>query len=122
MTTLLQSLYQAHLISAPIASYRISRLADHKNDGELTLGALDPKYYDPSTLVTRPNVNKFGFWAVAVDAVQVGKENMQWPNRTILIDTGTVRASPLGLHKDLIDVTFFSQTLIIAPKPVSSLS
>ena len=91
MTTLLQSLYQAHLIPGPIASYRISRLADNKNDGELTLGAMDPKYYDPSTLVTKPNVNKFGFWGVDVDAVQVGKQNMHWPNRTILVDTGTVR-------------------------------
>lgn len=91
MPTLLQSLYQAQLIPAPIASYRISRLADNKNDGELTLGALDPKYYDPSTLVTKPNVNKFGYWGVDVDAVQVGEKNMQWPNRTIVVDTGTVR-------------------------------
>jgi hypothetical protein len=90
VTTLLQSLYQAHLIAAPIASYRIPRLADNKNDGELTLGALDPKYYNASTLVTKPNVNKFGYWAVAVDAVKVGKKNMHWSNRTILVDTGTV--------------------------------
>ncbi|KIM39978.1 hypothetical protein M413DRAFT_446879 [Hebeloma cylindrosporum] len=89
VTPFLQSLYQAHLIPAPIASYRISRRADHKNDGELTIGALNPKHYDPSTLVTKPNVNKFGYWGVGVDAVHVGKKNMQWPNRTILIDTGT---------------------------------
>ena len=90
MTTLLQSLYQAHLIPAPIASYRTSRLADSKGDGELTLGALDPNYYDASTLVTKANVNKFGYWGVAVDAVKVGKTNMHWSNRTIVVDTGTV--------------------------------
>ena len=120
MITLLQSLYQARLIPAPIASYRIPRLADNKNDGELTLGALDPKYYNASTLVTKPNVNKFGYWGVAVDTVKVGKKDMRWSNRTIVIDTGTV-CEVLFVWDFLIDGVFFPQTLVIAPKDVSSL-
>ncbi|KAJ3512881.1 hypothetical protein NLJ89_g3267 [Agrocybe chaxingu] len=87
--TLLQSLVKANLIPAPIASYKIPRLADGKNDGELTLGGMDPHKYNSTTLVKRKNVNKFGFWGVAVDAVRVGKKNMHWSNRTIVLDTGT---------------------------------
>jgi hypothetical protein len=117
VATLLQSLYQAHLIPAAIASYRIPRLVDNKNDGELTLGALDLKYYNASTLVTKSNVNKFGYWGVAVDAVKVGKENMHWSNRTIVVDTGTVCELLLkGIF--LLIVSLSSQTLIIAPKDV----
>jgi len=102
VTTLLRSLYQARLIPAPIASYRIPRLVDKKSDGELTLGALDPKYYNTNTLVTKPNVNKFGYWGVAVDAVKVGKTNMHWSNRTIVVDTGTV-CKILSVKDFLID-------------------
>ncbi|KAF8969249.1 aspartic peptidase domain-containing protein [Flammula alnicola] len=97
VSTLLQSLRQANLIAAPIASYKLPRLADGRsNAGELTLGAMDPKHYYPRSLVKVKNVNKFGFWGVAVDAVKVGKEDMHWSNRTVVMDTGT--------------------TLIIAPK------
>ncbi|KDR78924.1 hypothetical protein GALMADRAFT_1280112 [Galerina marginata CBS 339.88] len=87
--TLLQSLYRAHLLPAPVASYKISRLADGKNDGELTLGAMNPKHYDPKTLVKMKNVNKFGYWGVAVGAVKIGEKDLKWSNRTVLLDTGT---------------------------------
>ncbi|KAF8150777.1 aspartic peptidase domain-containing protein [Crassisporium funariophilum] len=95
--TFLDSLYASHLISAPIASYKIPRLADGKDDGELTLGAMNPRHFDSRSLVTVPNVNKFGYWGVAVDAVKVGHKDMGWANITVVVDTGT--------------------TLIIAPKP-----
>ncbi|KAH9481636.1 putative aspartic-type endopeptidase CTSD [Psilocybe cubensis] len=87
--TLLQSLYQATLIPAPIVSYKLPRLADGYNDGEMTLGGMDPKHFNRKTLVTKKNINKFGFWGVNVDAVQVGTQNMNWSNRTIVLDTGT---------------------------------
>lgn len=88
--TLLRSLYQATLIPAPIVSYKLPRLADGYNDGEMTIGGMDPKRYNRKTLVTKKNVNKFGFWGVNVDAVQVGSRNMNWSNRTVVLDTGTV--------------------------------
>ena len=51
---------------------------------------MDPHHYYPKSLVTAKNVNKFGFWGAAVDAVTVGNQNMGWSNRTIVMDTGTV--------------------------------
>ena len=51
---------------------------------------MDPHHYYPKSLVTVKNVNKFGFWGAAVDAVTVGNQNMGWSNRTIVMDTGTV--------------------------------
>lgn len=89
--TFIQALSQAKLISSAIVSYKLPRLADGQtNTGELTLGALDPHHYYPKSLVTVKNVNKFGFWGAAVDAVMVGAQNMGWSNRTVVMDTGTV--------------------------------
>ncbi|KJA26381.1 hypothetical protein HYPSUDRAFT_318649 [Hypholoma sublateritium FD-334 SS-4] len=88
--TFVQALSQAKLISSAIVSYKLPRLADGRNDtSELTLGAMDPNHYYPKSLVTVKNVNKFGFWGAAVDAVKVGNQNMGWSNRTIVMDTGT---------------------------------
>ncbi|PPQ83461.1 hypothetical protein CVT25_007052 [Psilocybe cyanescens] len=87
--TLLQSLYKANLIPGPIVSYKLPRLADGYNDGEMTLGGMNPKRYNHKTLVTKKNVNEFGFWGVAVDGIQVGAQDMNWFNRTVVLDTGT---------------------------------
>ncbi|KAF9561944.1 aspartic peptidase A1 [Agrocybe pediades] len=87
--TLLTSLYKAKRISAPIISYKLPRWADFKNDGEMTLGGMDPQLYDPKTVVTMKNINTFGYWAVDVGAVQIGNTDLKWSNRTILMDTGT---------------------------------
>ncbi|KAF8802552.1 acid protease, partial [Phlegmacium glaucopus] len=94
--TLLESLYTSNFIPARIVSYKLSRLIDGKNDGELTLGGMDPTKYYPKTLVTKPNLNVYGFWEAAVDAVHIGSNDLGWSNRTIIPDTGT--------------------TLIVAPK------
>jgi len=88
--TLVTSLYQAKHISAPIVSYKLPRWLDFKNNGEMTLGGMDPKQYDPKTVVTMKNINPFGYWAVNVGAVKTGNTDMKWSNRTILMDTGTV--------------------------------
>ena len=60
----------------------------------MTVGGLNPRLFDSTSVVRRRNVNKFGFWGVEVDAVMVGKKDMQWSNRTIVLDTGTVRGIP----------------------------
>jgi len=89
--TLLHALQQANLISAPIVSYRIPRSADGKNDGVMTIGGMDSRFFDPKTLVRQKNSNPFGFWGVSVDGIKVAQNDMQWSNRTIVLDTGTVK-------------------------------
>ncbi len=88
--TLLHALQQAKLISAPIVSYRIPRSADGKNDGVMTIGGMDSRFFDSKTLVRQKNTNPFGFWGVAVDGIKVAHNDMRWSNRTIILDTGTV--------------------------------
>jgi len=56
-----ESLAAAGLIQDAIVSYKISRLADGKNDGTITFGGLDNAKFDPNTLVTFDNVNTGGF-------------------------------------------------------------
>jgi hypothetical protein len=97
--TPVESLASAGLISDAITSYKISRLADQKNDGEITFGALDTTKFDQATLVTLPNVNQQGFWEGALDAVTVDGQDTGLQGRTAILDTGT--------------------TLIIAPATVS---
>ena len=95
--TPVESLAQNGLISAAITSYKISRVSDGRNDGEITFGGLDQTKFDPKTLVTIPNVNPNGFWEGDLTTVTVGGEDIGLQGRTAILDTGT--------------------TLIIAPAP-----
>ena len=67
MPTPVEALASAGLIDEAITSYKISRLADDKNDGEITFGGLDDTKFDPSTLVTFDNAATNGFWEGAMD-------------------------------------------------------
>lgn len=84
-----ESLAQAGLISDAIVSFKISRLADQKNDGEITFGGLDQTKFDPNTLVTFDNVNQQGFWEGAMASVTVNGQDVGLKGRTAILDTGT---------------------------------
>ncbi|EIN09725.1 aspartic peptidase A1 [Punctularia strigosozonata HHB-11173 SS5] len=84
-----ESLAQAGLINDAIVSYKISRLQDEKNDGEVTFGGLDDTKFDANTLVTFDNVNTQGFWEGAMDAVTVDGTDTGLQGRTAILDTGT---------------------------------
>jgi len=87
--TPIESLASAGLVKAAITSYKISRLADAKNDGEITFGDLDQTKFDPQTLTTVKNVNTQGFWEGAMDAVTVDGKDTGLQGRTAILDTGT---------------------------------
>ncbi|KAJ6631029.1 aspartic peptidase domain-containing protein [Mycena sp. CBHHK59/15] len=87
--TLVESLQHAGLIEKPIISYKISRLTDGKNDGELTLGGMDPSKYDASSLVCLKNANPRGFWEASLDSVTVYGKDLGLTNRSCIFDTGT---------------------------------
>ena len=87
--TPVESLAQQGLINQAITSFKISRLADAKNDGEITFGGLDSSKFDASTLVTFDNVNTEGFWEGAMDAVTVDGQDTGLQGRTAILDTGT---------------------------------
>jgi len=94
--TPVESLAKQGMIAEAITSYKISRVSDGLNDGEITFGGLDQSKFDPNTLVTFQNINPNGFWegdfTVSVDGKDLGLQG-----RTAILDTGT--------------------TLIIAPPP-----
>ncbi|KAI0291902.1 aspartic peptidase domain-containing protein [Multifurca ochricompacta] len=69
--TPVEALAKAGLIKEPITSFKIPRLADQKNDGEVTFGGLDTSKFDQTTLVTIENVNAAGFWEGAIDSVSL---------------------------------------------------
>ncbi|KAJ8582457.1 acid protease, partial [Rhizopogon salebrosus TDB-379] len=77
------------LIALAITSFKISRLADQLNDGEVTFGGLDSSKFDANTLVTIPNVSKLGFWEGAMDAITVSGQDSGVTGRTAILDTGT---------------------------------
>ena len=88
--TLVEILFEQGRIPAPIVAFKISRVADGKNDGEMTLGAMDPAMYKANSLVTIPNINSKGFWEGAIKRVTVNDIDMGWTDRTAIFDTGTV--------------------------------
>jgi len=86
--TPVEALAKEGLISAAITSYKISRVSDGLNDGEITFGGLDQSKFDPKSLVTFQNVNQDGFWEGDV-AVSVGGADLGLKGRTAILDTGT---------------------------------
>lgn len=89
VSTPVESLASNGLISAAIASFKISRLADQLNDGEITFGGLDASKFVANTLVTFPNVNTEGFWEGAMTAVTSNGQDLGLTGRTAILDTGT---------------------------------
>jgi hypothetical protein len=78
------------LIKDSVTSYKISRVADGKHDGEITFGGMDPTKFQASTLVTLPVVGTESFWETNLDAVGIlGGESLRSGNRTGIHDTGT---------------------------------
>ncbi|PPQ63842.1 hypothetical protein CVT24_009055 [Panaeolus cyanescens] len=84
-----ESLAKQNLIPDAIVSFKLARLADGNNDGEITFGSLDQTKFDPATLVTLDNVNADGFWEAAVDASSVDGTDTGLQGRTAILDTGT---------------------------------
>ncbi|KAG8743806.1 hypothetical protein FRC10_011354 [Ceratobasidium sp. 414] len=90
------------LAQSILANQTISRLADGKNDGEITFGGIDQTKIDPATLTTIANVNKIGFWEVPFTP-SVGGKDLGLSGRTAILDTGTSliiapSADALALH------------------------
>jgi hypothetical protein len=77
------------LITDSITAFKLARLDDQLNDGEVTFGALDTSKFDSATLVSLDNVNKDGFWEAAMDAVTVDGTDVGLTGRTAILDTGT---------------------------------
>lgn len=84
-----ESLAQAGLINQAITSFKLSRLADQLNDGEVTFGGLDASKFDANTLTTLDNVNTQGFWEGNVDSFTVDGQDAGLSGRTAILDTGT---------------------------------
>lgn len=86
--TPVESLAKQGLISEAITSYKISRVSDGLNDGEITFGGLDESKFDPNSVVTVDNVNPQGFWE-APFSVAVDGQDLGLVPRTAVLDTGT---------------------------------
>lgn len=57
----------------------------------MTLGGMNPAWYDSRSLVTVKNQNKLGFWETPINLVKINGKSTGWTNRTGVLDTGTVR-------------------------------
>lgn len=84
-----EALAKQGLINDAIVSYKISRLSDNLNDGQVTFGGLDETKFDPNTLVTGDNINQDGFWELPIDSITVDGQDTGLNKRTAILDTGT---------------------------------
>jgi len=85
--TPIESLAKAGTIGAAITSFKISRLADEKNDGQVTIGGIDKSLINLATLVNIPNVNPNGFWEGRMDAITVNGGDTGLTGKTAILDT-----------------------------------
>lgn len=86
--TPVEALAKQGSITEAITSYKISRLSDGLNDGEITFGGLDETKFDANTLVTFDNVSPLGFWEGNM-SVSVNGQDLGLNPRTGILDTGT---------------------------------
>ena len=86
--TPVESLAKQGSIKEAITSYKIPRLSDGLNDGEITFGGLDQSKFDPKTLVTISNINQQGYWEAGF-TVSVNGKDLGLEGRTGILDTGT---------------------------------
>ncbi|CAD6907031.1 unnamed protein product [Tilletia controversa] len=93
--TPIDALFAAGQVSAPVMGYRLGRVADGRNDGEVTFGGVDKLRFS-GNLIEVDNISKQGFWEAAMGAVTFGGRDLGLSGRTAILDTGT--------------------TLIVAPK------
>lgn len=85
----MESLAQQNLITDAITSFKLGRVADNNNDGEVTFGGLDPAKFQANTLTTFANVNTQGFWEGALGGISVNGQDLGLQGRTAILDTGT---------------------------------
>jgi len=88
--TPIESLAKNGSVPAAIVSYKLSRVEDKINDGEITFGGLDTNRFDSKTLISLSNISPTGFWEANLDSVSVnGVDLIEIINRTTILDTGT---------------------------------
>jgi len=115
--TPVDALLGAKLIAEAIVSYKMDRVRDKGNDGQITFGGLDTKKFDPNTAVTVDNINKNGFWQANMDDVAVDGQSLGL-SRSALLDTGTTlilapEADANALHQAIPGSTVDAGTLLI---------
>lgn len=85
----MEKLKAAGTIQASVVAYKISRISDQKNDGQISFGGVDSNKFDTNTLVTVPNINRNGFWEAPFIATVNGQSVGLDKGRTAILDTGT---------------------------------
>ncbi|KAK0548188.1 hypothetical protein OC846_004578 [Tilletia horrida] len=86
--TPIDALFASGQVSAPVMGYRLGRVADGHNDGEVTFGGVDRLRFK-GNLIEVDNVSKQGFWEAAMDAVSFNGKDLGLKGRTAILDTGT---------------------------------
>ncbi|TFY73347.1 hypothetical protein EWM64_g10665, partial [Hericium alpestre] len=89
VATPVEAMASAGLIKQAITSFKLARVADQNNDGEVTFGGLDTTKFNQASLVTLKNVNQQGFWEADVDTASVNGKDLGLQGRTAILDTGT---------------------------------
>ncbi|WFD00657.1 hypothetical protein MYAM1_003408 [Malassezia yamatoensis] len=88
MTTPIQALANNNKISNPIVGYRLGRVADGDNKGQITFGAVDESQVSGS-LHQFDNQDQNGYWQISLDSVQVGSKTVVSSSSSATLDTGT---------------------------------
>lgn len=86
--TPIDALFKSNQVDQPIVGYRLGRVADGNNKGQITFGAVDNSQVSGG-LHQFDNQNKNGYWEVKMDSVKVGGKSITGSSSTATLDTGT---------------------------------
>lgn len=88
LDTPIQALYSNNKVSQPIVGYRLGRVADNNNKGQITFGAVDESQVSGS-LHQFSNQNDNGYWQIQLDSVKIGSKTVSSSSTSATLDTGT---------------------------------
>ncbi|KAF7301321.1 Acid protease [Mycena indigotica] len=103
--TPVEALRNLGFFKSAITSYRLPRLIDNENNGEVTFGGLDETKFDPSTRVDI-NASNSSFWIIPLEGVSVDGQSVAVNSTEALMDNGTTllvvpTADAVALHSQI---------------------
>lgn len=84
----IDALYKSHAVKAPVVGYRLGRVADGSNRGQVTFGGVDNSQI-AGGLQQFDNQSDNGYWQIQMDSVSVGSHSISGASGSATLDTGT---------------------------------
>lgn len=90
---IINTLFSENLIQQRVFGINLGIANDTKDEGSFTIGGVDESKFKGDIqyipLISNPSAGQAGFWEVDIQGVYISDEQLDMPNRTAIVDSGT---------------------------------